>query len=265
MSASLTAITGILSAPSLAMARRRITPVVVSPAPVVMTLSPAQATPGPVIVKPSHVVMTLTPVAPAAEATVAPAPVVMTLSVARAATSSGYAVYVGVGAASAIDYDSPACNVAPGQASITMAGRSLAAGKLYYLAVRARSDRGVQEANTDRVVGVEIDEAGDLVGPRPNALLASRAEASAGGKIDLTIVYNARGAAGVATAVQVARVTGGVADWESLAGAIPLRSAGVTRRTGTLGPTYDDGETVTWPSGPSRPAARRATSCSSTQ
>ena len=222
----------------------KITPLVVSPAAVALTLSVPAAIPGPVLVSPAALVLTLSVQAPATGTIAAPAPVVLALSVARPATAGGYAVYMGVGGESAIDYDSPVGNVAPGETSIAIAGLGLAAGNLYYLAVRARSDRGVQEANTDRIVCVEIDDAGDLVGPRPNALLAARAEAAAAGKIDLTIVYNARGAAGAATGVQVARVTGGAADWEDLEDTIPLRSAGITRRTRTLEPTYDDGETV---------------------
>jgi len=222
----------------------KITPLVVSPAAVPLTLGVPAAIPGPVVVSPAALVLTLSVQAPATGTIAAPAPVVLALSVARPATAGGYAVYMGVGGESAIDYDSPVGNVAPGETSIAIAGLGLAAGNLYYLAVRARSDRGVQEANTDRIVCVEIDDAGDLVGPRPNALLAARAEAAAAGKIDLTIVYNARGAAGAATGVQVARVTGGAADWEDLEDTIPLRSAGITRRTRTLEPTYDDGETV---------------------
>ncbi len=153
-----------------------------------------------------------------------------------------YRIYRGVGGVESIDYATPVGTVPAGTPTKALVGLGHVAGVEYYYAVRAVSDSGVEEANTDKVVRVMIDAAGALVGPPPNAINSAWAEAVAGGKIRLHAYYKARGAAGAAVGIQVALVTAGVPDWAS-----PLQTIAVARTKRinvVLDNTFTDGQTV---------------------
>lgn len=178
-----------------------------------------------------------------------------TLVYAGAADLSAYTVYRGV---NAVDWANQVGSIGAGNASIDLAGLGHVADVEYWYGVRATSKAGVQETNTDRIVRVIIDSEGNLIGPAPNAPLAASAKAIADAEISLTVVYSARGQAGVATGVQVAEVSGaGVPNWGSLITTVTVRSSGMTRRTVTLDESWADGETV-------RLAVRAATAAGAT-
>ncbi len=114
--------------------------------------------------------------------------------------------------------------------------------KVYWYLIRAMSAYGVKETNTDEVLRVRVDTPGDLDGQPPNRISWAEATPAAAGKINFFFVYSADGELAAATTIEVARVTGGVADWGSLVDTITI--TGSTRRTVELSPTYADRETV---------------------
>jgi len=151
--------------------------------------------------------------------------------------AGGYNVYRG---APTIDYDTPVGYVPPGVKTIDLAGLGHVADTEYFYGVRCISSAGVEEANTDRVVRVIVDDEGQLVGPPPNAITWARVAPAAGGKMTVDYRYNAAGQRGVATQLQVAEATAGVPDWDNV---IDTVSIGVWRFTTT--DSWPHGATVT--------------------
>jgi hypothetical protein len=66
-------------------------------------------------------------------------------------------------------------------------------GTRYWYLVRAVGAGGVSEMNCRQVVRVELDEAGELVGPQPNSPESLATSASSGGRIELGWRYNPAG------------------------------------------------------------------------
>ena len=155
---------------------------------------------------------------------------------------SGYNVYRGIGGPDSIDYAAPVAYVRAGLATADLVGLGHVADVDHYYAVRAVSDSGVEETNTDRRVCVRINGAGQLVGPPPNRIVSAQISAAKGGKIRLQCFYSAVGAVGVATGIQVARIAETGPDWGSLIQTLAI--SGTRRLDVILDPTFDDGETV---------------------
>jgi len=155
---------------------------------------------------------------------------------------AGYLVFMGEGSPANIDYTTTVAEAPAGQATIDIAGLSLTSWARYWFAVRARSAYGTVEANTDRIVCVVVDDLGALVGPPPNDLTYARGEAAAAGKIDLVYCYRAGGQLVSPSAIEVAPVAAGAADWDNLVDTIAIGGGAEGREE--LTPTYAHGETV---------------------
>ena len=160
----------------------------------------------------------------------------------------GYNIYRGVGSPAAIDYDTPVAHLRAGVAAADLVSLGHVAGQVYYYAIRAVSDRGVEETNIDdpteavAIVRVEVDGDGNLLAGRPNPVVWCMAEAVAAGQIRVTFRYYGRGQLVAPANVQIARITGGVADWASPLATVPVTGSGVYKVT--LGPTFAHHETL---------------------
>jgi len=154
--------------------------------------------------------------------------------------AGGYVAYIGADAKANINYAAPVAYAPPGSTQIEIAGQSLADG-LWAIGLRCTSSAGVQEANTDRAVIVEIAD-GVLLYPQPNGIVAASARAVAGAKMELSFTYSARREAGTAAGLQVAELVGGSPNWGSLLQTIAMR--GTCRMTQVLNEVFDDGEVV---------------------
>jgi len=154
---------------------------------------------------------------------------------------SGYDWFLGEGAESAIDYDSPIAHTVAGDGTVTLESVILTANTAYYLAVKARSNGGLL-SSPSLVRRIVVDGAGAIQGDVPNKCVSASIEAIADGYIRLSALYNAVDQQGIATAIQVARVTAGVPDWGSLVQSISIRGSARIRKT--LDTQFDDGETV---------------------
>lgn len=152
----------------------------------------------------------------------------------------GYNIYQGQARADQIDYDTPVAYLRAGVAQANLVDLGLAEDTDWYFGCRAVSSKGVEEENTTVTTRVRI-ESGAMIGPPPNAIASASVVAIAAGSLSLSFRYNARGEAATATAVQVALVTGGVADWSSPLDTISI--AGTCRKSAELGP-FDHGSTV---------------------
>ncbi|MCK4625738.1 MAG: hypothetical protein KAV00_10535 [Phycisphaerae bacterium] len=137
-----------------------------------------------------------------------------------------YRFYRGVGSADAIDWTTVVGTAPAGTGTKDLVGLGHTPDVEYFYGIRAVSDSAVEEENTDRIVRVMVDSLGNLIGPPPNAVHSARAYAVAGGKIEIEITYVSRGQHGVASAVQIAEITGGVPDWVS-----PLAEVSVGSKT----------------------------------
>ena len=91
------------------------------------------------------------------------------------------------------------------------------------------------ESDRARVASAEIS-GGELVGSRPNRLASARARATAGGGVEVDLVYVARGQEAAASTVQIAQVTRKVPDWGSplASPAIGSKVSAVTVSVGTF-------------------------------
>jgi len=155
--------------------------------------------------------------------------------------AAGYNVYGPAARPADIDYGTLLAHVAPGAATVDLAGLALAEDADWWFAVRCESSAGVEETHTDRVVRVRIS-GGVLVGPPPNGLVTASARAVAAGRIELAYYYRSTGQLAAPASVQVARVVAGVIDWSSLVQTVALL-ADRTHRV-TLDDTWADGESV---------------------
>jgi len=156
----------------------------------------------------------------------------------------GYLLYRGVGSTpDCVDYEAP---VGVGQAGAGEA-YDLAAGLVdgveYAYGLRAVSDAGVEETN-ETCYGRVLWAGGVLEADRPNRLQAASRRATAGGKIAVTFTYSRLGERAAAASVQIARVSGGVADWDTPLATVALRAAGITRHDAELAAGFADGEQV---------------------
>ena len=151
-----------------------------------------------------------------------------------------YNIYRGKGSAAAIDYDTPVGTVAAGVASVDLVGLGHVEGTAYYYAARAVSDAGVESA-TGAICRVRVD--GGVVGDQlPNKLLSAIARPAAGGRIEVEWLYSSQGEKGVARAVEVALVTGGVADWDDPLATYSIR--GTTARRSVVPHVFADATSV---------------------
>jgi len=153
---------------------------------------------------------------------------------------AGYNLYGGVADRTAVDWGTP---IAYGRAGANSIAIAQADDTDLWYGLTAVSSAGV-ESTVKRTFRAVV-AGGVLVGPPPNALTWATARAAAGGKVEVAFQYNSAAAAGVATAVQVARCTGagGVgADWDNPVKTVTV--VGDAAWKGELSVTFDDGETV---------------------
>ncbi|HOD79945.1 MAG: hypothetical protein BWX88_02770 [Planctomycetes bacterium ADurb.Bin126] len=158
-----------------------------------------------------------------------------------------YRLYKGVGDdPAAIDYGTIVDTIASGSASASVAGLGLSDG-VYWFALRAVSEAGIEETNTTCVTRVEIS-GGALQPARPNPLLRARADAIAGGGVRVTFEYDSARSPATAARVRVAgfvarRQVPAAGDWAAYLGTAAI--VGSSRRgTVTLSGTWSDGETL---------------------
>jgi len=158
----------------------------------------------------------------------------------------GYLAYAAAsGDPDAVDYATPLAGCQAGETYLYLPAFLLAAGSVRIVAVRSVSDAGVEDANVTCWCRAERDGEGELVGNAPNRLTSASAEAAAGGAIELRFVYSRTGERATAASVQVARVTGGVAAWDSPLATVALATWGLTSHLGEVSGGFGDGEMVT--------------------
>jgi len=159
--------------------------------------------------------------------------------------SGGYRVYRGQGAtAAAIDFDNPVGIAQAGDAAAYVHGAALAANVEYCYALRAVSDAGVEEDGAACLCRVMIDGDGALVSERPNRLVEASRRATAAGTVTVAFTYSRLGERAAAASVQIARLTNGVADWETPVATVSLSAGRVTRHDAALDDAFDDGDQV---------------------
>ena len=161
----------------------------------------------------------------------------------------GYNAYRHVGG---VDWDDAAvvAYLRAGVSEANLAGLGHVADQTYYYGIRAVSDSGIEETGVASIVRVIVDSEGELIYPPPPRPIWAKVAAAAGGQIDLSFRYDAPSSIRYddAVGVQVARITGGVADWDNplnIDGASQVAVSGsVIRNNCRLDDAFDHGETV---------------------
>ena len=159
------------------------------------------------------------------------------------APAGGYNLYAGTDGQGrgSIDWTTPVATAWPGDTDITVAQ---ADDTDVWYGLTAESAAEV-ESTVVRTLRVTVSS-GVAVGDAPNRPVYFRVRPGDDATIDYDFLYLAAGAAGVATAIQVATCTGpgGVgANWGG-AESISISSARAVMRKGTLAASYSDGQTV---------------------
>lgn len=94
------------------------------------------------------------------------------------------------------------------------------------------------------VVRAQIDAGGVLVFPPPNRVLHAVAKPTLAGGARVEFAYSAVKQAGVGTAVQVAEIVAGLADWQNILGTANLWPDGLTIGQIELSKTWPHGENI---------------------
>ena len=90
-----------------------------------------------------------------------------------------------------------------------------AASTRYWYLVRAVGAGGVEEQNESQIVRAELDGAGELLGPEPNAPESVRARPVAGGCVELRWRYGPAGQEVEPSVFEVFADGGGTMDWQT--------------------------------------------------
>jgi hypothetical protein len=158
--------------------------------------------------------------------------------------AGGYLLYRGAGSPNEIDYAAPVGVAQAGAATVlTDAGVSHADGR-WSFCLRAVSDAGVEEANTDAITVIVED--GELLGEQPAGVLGGRVTPLAGGFLRVELALSVGD--GQATPAQVLLAerppTGTTADidWDGPLALWSIKGP-LTALRATIGP-YADSQTV---------------------
>jgi len=93
----------------------------------------------------------------------------------------------------------------------------------YWYLIRAVGAGGVEEANESQVVRVELDAAGELLGPEPNAPESVRARPMAAGCVELRWRYSPASQEAEPSIFEVFGDGGGTMDWQTPVGEVAYR------------------------------------------
>ena len=157
--------------------------------------------------------------------------------------AGGYLLFRGEDSIAGVDWDNPVACVRSGVSQITLTGLGHTAGVRYVYVLRAVSDGGVLDENVSCVCEVTI-VGGVNVSAAPNAPVADRCllRATAGGGMSLIYYYSDYQQQAAPSALQVAQVLDGQADWDNLLASLPVGPGG--QRAAALEGTWPDGATV---------------------
>lgn len=140
-------------------------------------------------------------------------------------TVGGYNLYRWTGDRCAVDVSGGIVGSAQSGASVitNFPFVTHAASTRYWYLIRAVGAGGVEEENESQAVRVELDAAGELLGPEPNAPVSVCACPTAGGRVELRWRYVPEGQAVEPSAFEVFGDDGGTMDWQTPVGEVAYR------------------------------------------
>ena len=158
--------------------------------------------------------------------------------------SGGYLIYLAEGHSPAdIDFDADLAGCAQAGSGSAYIFRVLTPGVGYVAAIRAVSDAGVIEENETVFCELAVDAEGVLTANRPFAPQAVVATPAAGGYVETRVQYFRLGEQAAAASIQIALVTGDVADWEAPLVTATLAADDWQEIVATVGP-FSDGQGI---------------------